>query len=202
MRPFPQPFPLKDSSWKLAADAGLPEAARPEVEFILGWGRWLVNHDATSKPAFVTRECLSDLHQKAQALLNGLEDAGPRLEFMALVGCREPPKGHSCPSPVTSIWEFVQRIEALAGLAASLKNACDRVPEDKRGDKSTAQDFVTEWVDALLCRHTGHGLTPSQKKSDPGGDFLSECLKLIGVKVKAESMIRKLAAQRRAERRA
>jgi hypothetical protein len=65
----PQPFPLKDRDWtRLAALAGLPEAARPELANILGMGEFLAGVDAASEPAHATRECLSELHRKAGAL--------------------------------------------------------------------------------------------------------------------------------------
>jgi hypothetical protein len=88
----PRPFPLNDSDWRtLSADVGLPDKARAEVENILGMGRHLAHLDATSVPAHVTRERLSGLHGKAQALLDDLGEAYARMDvFMALTDPPDP----------------------------------------------------------------------------------------------------------------
>ena len=204
MNSRPRPFPLKDTDWlALSAMVGLPDDARGEVEFILGWGRWLANHDKTSEPAHATRAHLARLQRQAQAL----RDACARPEvFMALTDLPErPPVGVSdptrrtfgYPTRLTSARKLEQHTEALAELAAWLKHAADRIPKDKRGNKTAATDFMTEAVDGLLLRHTARRLTTGVKEPDPGREFLRKCVNLIGVKGKLDSMIRKLPAKRR-----
>jgi hypothetical protein len=89
-----------------------------------------------------------------------------------------------------------RRLSAIGNLAEWLKNAGERVPGDKRGSKNAAPDFLTSEVDALLRRHKRSRLTSGERKSDPSREFLDECLALVGMKVGADSMIRKLAKRR------
>jgi hypothetical protein len=199
MRPFPRPFPLADSDWRrLSAIGGLPDNAQAEVESILGWGRHIADVDATSQPAHATRARLSVLHRKAQALL---EDLGVALaQSEVLIALTDLPESESTsfghPTRRTMLTELNRRIEALARLAEWLQNAGERVPGDKRASKNAAPDFLTSDVDALLRRHKRSRLTSGERKSDPSREFLDECLALVGMKVGADSIIRKLAKRR------
>jgi hypothetical protein len=77
-------------------------------------------------------------------------------------------------------------------LAAWFEKSAGRIPEDRRGNKTGAGNFLTLEIDALLRRHTRYKLTVGDKHPDPAKEFLTGCLELLGMRIEADSTIRKL----------
>jgi hypothetical protein len=220
----PRPFPLKDDDWaRLSKIGDLPATARPELEYILGLGKFLARLDSESTPRHWVKKRLADIRRKAEDLISDLHPicvVEPDV-FMALISperAEDPyplsPEGPSAArwasdagedGPVAPSWApplrtrarlFDERVKAVQSLAQWLKYGEDHIGKGERGNKTAGAHAVTRGIDALLRSHTRHKLTASQKHPDLGKELLGACLEILHMGVEADSMVRWLVSER------
>ena len=203
MNSGPQPYPVKDSNWaRLSRIADLSEAARPELENILGWGKFLAELDSRSSPPWETKRKLVALRRKAERLFADLRSLDGEV-FMALVHpegdkderFRSSPFHPPLRTQHNMLSDRVGDFESW--FLGWVDRALARVPPERRGSKTAAAQAVTRGIDELLRRHEKPGLAPSEKTFDPGRELLQECLTLLRMDLTARAMIRRLASERR-----
>jgi hypothetical protein len=191
---------MLDDKWKrLSEIAGLPDAARPELENILWWGTLLIELDSSSLPPNATRKRLAKMRRRAQGLWDELRNCGPDV-LMALVSPEGLKYGFDSPWHQPRLMrqrQFDKHVQNLDSLVNWLGEAKGRLPAGQTGDKTAAADVVTREIAELLSRHTGHKLTPSEKASHPGHDLVVECFRLLKLDIKAMTAIRRLSSKRR-----
>ncbi len=190
----PVPLRLAEKEWKrLAEIVGLPDAAREQLEFILGDGKFYQEHEQTSLPPHAIKKELKKTLAQVEALLAGLQRClANEGVLMALVS---PPEGVSG-GRWKAFWAFRDQIAGIQSLSRWLALAEQRTPASRRGNKTTGAYFVAKCVDLLLLEHLGYGLRRDAKNGDPGEDFLDACLTAIGATVSAATMIRRIALER------
>jgi hypothetical protein len=172
---------LAEVEWKrLAKIVGLPDAARSDLESILGDGKFLVELQPKLTQPNLTKG----------ALANPYGYGSSAEVLMALMG---DPTTRS----LAAFFSLDEHIKHVASLAKWLAVAERRLPAGKRGDKNYGAYIVTGGIDVLLKRFRGEdrGLA-RDKKDDPGEEFLEACLKMIGAKVTAAGMIERLVRER------
>ena len=196
----PRPFPLQDSDWKrLSRIAGLPEAARPELANILGRGAFLADLDSKSPAPYETCKSVAAIRQMAEDLLAALSNCGPDV-LMAITDGDDlcfGPEGFTPPPRMTRHLALEEDKKAVKDIAQRLHLAERRIPKGQTGNKTMAAHVVTRGIDELLFRHKGVRLTATDRPHDPGKEFLDGCLELLKMGVKADTMIRKRASERR-----
>jgi hypothetical protein len=193
-------MPLDDDKWKrLSEIAGLPDAARPELENILWWGTLLIELDSRSLPPNATRKRLAKMRRRAQGLWDELRNCGPDV-LMALVSPEGLKYGFDSPWHQPRLMrqrQFDKHVQNLDSLVNWIDEAKGRLPAGQTGNKTVAAHCVTREIDALLRRHGRPGLRPGEKASDPGRELLAECFRLLGMEVTTDAMIRRLSAARK-----
>lgn len=196
----PRPLPLSNADWKrLSKMAGLQETARPELEGILGMGKFLANLDSTLCPPSETRQRLAKVRQKAEDLLEALRDCEPDV-FMAILdgdNLEFADGALTLPARLTRLRLLEDCSSVVRGLAQWLSRAEGMVSRGKPGDKNTGAHVVTRHIDSLLRRHGKPGLTMTEKASDPGRDLLEACFDLLEMNVTPMAMIRGLTKHRK-----
>ena len=188
------PLKLTDNEWiQLSKIADLPDAARGELENILGLGRFMGKVDAGPSPSAL-KDTLTDLREKAEALLSGLRD--PKVMTAITFPA---PRDDACvglgvqPQSV----EWTRLLESLTWAEGCLKSAETRISKGRTGNKTAAADVVTGGVDELLRRYKRRGLKRNETSSaDPGALLLRACFKHLKLKKATPiSAIRRLHAK-------
>ena len=197
----PTPRRLEDDHWKtLAAIVDLPDERRALVENILGQAEFLatLDNEATATPPRATRKRLRELRKKAEKFFDEFRNLDPNV-FMALI-CHE---GEDQPWDGVGPWAPPRMMTLLrmfnddlgkcrSFIVGKLDAAIARVPSEPPGDKTSAGDYLTREIGALLERETSFRLTATERPHDPAKEFLAECLMLAGMKITAKSSARRL----------
>ncbi len=200
MSPGPTPHRLKDDHWRwLAAIVGLPDERRPLVQNMLGQAKFIAELDrrATATPPRATRKRVRQLRKNAEKLFGKFRNLEPDV-LMALVYADATDRfedegvGPWAPPLMTLLQMFNDDLGKCRSLILRrLDAAIARVPSAPSGNKTSASDWLTREIEALLERDTPHRLTTANKSHDPAIEFMEECLKLAGIKVTAESTVRR-----------
>jgi hypothetical protein len=233
---FPHPLRLSREEWTLFSNlASLEDSARPELEVILGMGRFMAGGDKSERPSKTPgktpskkRDFVTKMKRNAEKLRDDLlseldipsvREARTRLsniDFLEDIPIDESASDlpndtdktgqpndaiKSTVALVLNMWrtqEMLERhVKNLDSLIAWLDVVEGKIPRGKPGIKKEAPHMLARGIDRLLQRHTGARLTPSEKQSDPGRALLAACLKFLGMKIKPQTVIRRLAAERR-----
>lgn len=192
---------LADEDWRrITKIVALPDTARSGLETIVRLGKALADHEFTAPAPSETRKSLRAMRRRAVALHADLRRMSEDV-FMALISPPESSEEISWglyePNRLGGARSLAARIEAVAQLADLLKAAEARTAKGKSGDRTLAAHVVTAEINVLLRKHNAGaksgGLTP---EFGPGVEFLDACFDLVGIKVTAAAMIKRMAAKR------
>lgn len=211
MNADPAPFTLNDDQRQRLSEV---LSDLPWIDFcplvavfegILAQANAIGHVDATAPAPQVVRDDLKRLHKRTEALFHDLLGCSYEVRAALLdsgwgTGLRRLTGGGD---------RLLERqITELGSLAQWLARAVERANSpppplieddqvERTGNRTAASDFLTREVDALMRRHTGNGLTASEKINDPGQDLLGACFRIVGVDVTVTTAIRRLVARRR-----
>jgi hypothetical protein len=205
---FPRRLRLSREEWtRFSNIASLGDSARPELEMILGLGKFMAAGDKESNVPSKIRDLVINMNRNARKLRNDL------LEFDINV-IRMPIGEAEFHIHLYNESGNIDRIAAIASFLHRRQLVLERqaknldpligwldwveseIRRGKTGNKNTAAYWLGREIDGLLRCHTGAHLTPSVKQSDPGRALLAACLKFLGMKIKPQTLIRRVAAER------
>ena len=134
-----EPLPLADGDWnRMARIVNLPNAARPELEELLGHGTFLAKLDASAPAPSATGTSIRKMRQKAEMLRRDLCNSSD--VFMAMIS----PEGGQhhgfvvgwMPPTLSRHRLFGQHIAHLDSLISWLDEARRQLPKGRTGNKT------------------------------------------------------------------